>query len=477
MLSKTDSIEAYTIAVLRNGGRCLLLQRSLNKRLFPGRWSGLGGRVEADEMDRIRASALREVSEESGIGEAEISHFCLRRTLLASRPRQPLRLLFYFTGQIERTEAPACSEGTLFWKEPAEFAGLDIIETTRPVLNMLLEDMDRDPAGVELPVTGLGVFDPDGSFQQVVWACTPAETGYVPGLHYAMQAPITPADTSALSRKYLDLAYANRSPAQRLDLYLPQGSGPHPLILSIHGGAFMGGDKGDNQVLPMLAGLERGYAVASINYRMSGEALFPALVHDARAAVRWLRAHAVQFGLDPARFVVWGGSAGGWQSLMLGVSGGTPVFGETRLGYPEQSDQVQAAVAWFPPTNFLKMDEHLVASGFNAPDKEDHSAADSPESLLLGSKITAAPELVRAANPATYLHPAIPPMLLQHGSGDVTVPHQQSVEFAEAARRIAGPERVRLELLPGAGHADRRFETPENVRRVLDFIDACFRDR
>ena len=92
--------------------------------------------------------------------------------------------------------------------------------------------------------------------------------------HYAFPEPIPAAETAHIERKMFDLAYADLSPAQALDIYWPaEGNGPFPVILSIHGGAFMGGDKRDVQVTPMLAGLQRGYAVVAINYRMSGEAI------------------------------------------------------------------------------------------------------------------------------------------------------------------------------------------------------------
>jgi len=168
-MQTTDSLEAYSISLLRNGDRLLLLHRSPTKKLFPQRWSGLGGKVEADEFDRIRSAALREVEEESGILSEEIHDYCLRRTLLVSRPRQGLRLLFYFTGIIDRTGAPNCTEGSLYWKQVVEFPELDIIETTRPVLYDLIADMDRDPAGSELPRIGLSVFAPDGKFREIVW--------------------------------------------------------------------------------------------------------------------------------------------------------------------------------------------------------------------------------------------------------------------------------------------------------------------
>jgi 8-oxo-dGTP diphosphatase len=165
----TDTLESYTISLLRNAERFLLLQRSPTKKLFPGRWSGLGGKVETDEFGQIRASALREVWEEAGISPDEIRDFVLRRTLLVSRPLQPLRLLFYFTGVIDRASAPECTEGILFWKTAAEFDALDIIETTRPALYDLIADMNRDPHGNDLPKIGHSAFAPDGAFRQIVW--------------------------------------------------------------------------------------------------------------------------------------------------------------------------------------------------------------------------------------------------------------------------------------------------------------------
>jgi acetyl esterase/lipase len=291
--------------------------------------------------------------------------------------------------------------------------------------------------------------------------------------HYAVEGAPPPADTSHIKRKFLNLAYACTSAAQQLDVYLPnEGEGPFPVIIAIHGGAFMGCDKADLQVLPMLEGLKRCYAVVSINYRMSGEAKFPALVQDAKAAVRWVRANAVEYKFDPNRIAAWGGSAGGYLSNMLGISAGIPALEDLSLGNADQPCDVQAVVAWYAPANFLKMDEHLAASGLLAAPGLRHNEANSPESLLLGQLITEIPEKVNAANPEIYIRPAAPPFLLQHGTKDPVVPVQQSIEFAEKLRRVLGEENVTLELLEGAEHADMRFETPENVSRVLDFLDS-----
>jgi dipeptidyl aminopeptidase/acylaminoacyl peptidase len=102
---------------------------------------------------------------------------------------------------------------------------------------------------------------------------------------------------------------------------------------------------------------------------------------------------------------------------------------------------------------------------------EDHNGSDSPESLLLGNKITLIPDLVRSANPETYIHPNVPPFFIQHGKVDDIVPHQQSVNFAARVRECAGNERVTLELIEGAGHGGPKFDSAKNVKKVLDFLD------
>jgi len=223
-----------------------------------------------------------------------------------------------------------------------------------------------------------------------------------PTSHYAIRQLHPPADTAHIRRKYLDIPYATRSAAQKLDIYLPErGTGPFPVIVSIHGGAFMGCDKSDAQVQPMLRGLERGYAVVAVNYRLSWEARFPAMVHDVKAAVRWIRANAPGYGFDPLRIAAWGGSAGGYLAAMLGTSAGVPELEDLTLGNPTHSSAVQAVVAWYAPTDFLQMDAQLIEAGMPPAPGERHNGANSPESLLLGEQITRIPERVRAANPET----------------------------------------------------------------------------
>jgi len=277
-----------------------------------------------------------------------------------------------------------------------------------------------------------------------------------------------------ITRKWLDLAYAATSEAQKLDVYLPEhGEGPFPVILSVHGGAFKGGDKRDGQVIPMLAGLKRGYAVVSINYRLSGQAVWPAQIHDCKAAVRWLRAHAAAYKLDGDRIAAWGGSAGGHLAAMLGTSGGVEALEDLTLGNPHHSSRVQAVVDWFGPTNFLRMDEQLQASQVENP--QVHAVPDSPESELLGANLDDAPELVGQADPGTYVSDDDPPFLIQHGLEDHLVPYQGSVLLARQLGTALGWERVSLELFPATGHGGPPFGSEQNLERVFGFLDAHLR--
>jgi acetyl esterase/lipase len=278
------------------------------------------------------------------------------------------------------------------------------------------------------------------------------------------------ANTDNIKRKWLDIAYAVKSQSQKLDIYIPdEGEGPFPVILSIHGGAFKSGDKGDGQLTPMLEGLKRGYAVVSINYRLSGEAIWPAQIYDVKAAIRWVRANAKQYKLNPDKIAAWGGSAGGHLSAMAGTSGGVKELEDLSQGNADKSSRVEAVVDWFGPTDFLKMDEHAKESKVSNP--QIHSVPDSPESELIGKNLTDAPELVKAANPETYITKDDPPFLIQHGLVDPLVPYPQSVSLASKLEKVIGKEKVTLELIPGSGHGGPAFSTPENLNKVFAFLD------
>lgn len=227
---------------------------------------------------------------------------------------------------------------------------------------------------------------------------------------------------------YRDLAYVTGGHArQKLDLYLPADRKNAPLILYIHGGAYLFGDK-DNNLLPKRL-LAKGYAIASINYRLSHQAIYPAQIEDCKAAVRWLRAHATDYGLQPQKIIAWGDSAGGHLAALLGVMGDTKGFdvGEN-LAF---SSAVQGVVDYYGPTDFLQMDAHAI------PGTEQHNSPDSPASKVIGGAIQENKEKVARANPMTYLSPQAPPFFIAHGTQDRVVPYHQS-ELLCAALAKAG---------------------------------------
>jgi acetyl esterase/lipase len=288
----------------------------------------------------------------------------------------------------------------------------------------------------------------------------------------SIQAPLFDApvaDVSHIRRKWLDLPYASLSLTQKLDIYLPDdGDGPFPVILYIHGGGFASEDKRRIHLLPLLKGVERGYAVVGVDYRLSGEAIFPAGIQDVKAAIRWLRANAEKYQLDGNRIAACGGSSGGNYAAMICLTGNVTELEDLSLGNPEYPCNVQAAVDWFGPTDFLKMDEQAEENGFGLT---DHGEADSPESLYLGAKISGVPLKVELANPMTYVHEGMPPILIQHGRLDDLVPVQQSMIFVEKLEKYVSPDRFEFDIIEGAGHADPLFETDENMERVFSFLD------
>jgi acetyl esterase/lipase len=243
-----------------------------------------------------------------------------------------------------------------------------------------------------------------------------------------------------------NLAYVtNGSASQTLDLYAPKKGKGVPLIVWIHGGAFLFGSKEGFPVEPVPVDfLLEGYAVASINYRLSLEAIFPAQLEDCKAAIRWLRAHADEFGIDSNRIGVWGASAGGNLAALVGTTGELRDFevGEN-LAF---SSRVQAVCDFFGPTDFLQMDAHRLSDG------QIHDAPDSPESKLVGGPIQENPDKARRVNPITYVTKEVPPFLIVHGTVDRLVPFNQSQLLAAALEAAGAP--VKFHPVEGGGHGE-----------------------
>ncbi len=240
-----------------------------------------------------------------------------------------------------------------------------------------------------------------------------------------------------------DLEYAKAGDKKLLlDLYLPEkADGPLPVIVGIHGGGWANGSKAGGQG-SWLA--RHGYAVAVINYRLSGESIFPAQIEDCKAAVRWLRANAKKYNLDPDRFGATGHSAGGHLASLLATTGDVKEFDKgENLDF---SSRIQAAVPSAGPTDFLQMDAHAPKGA-----KLKHDSPKSPEARLIGGPIQENKDKVARANPITYVTKDDPPFLIVHGDEDATVPAHQAELLNEALKNV-GVE-TKLHLVKGAGHA------------------------
>ncbi|MDB9822905.1 alpha/beta hydrolase [Deltaproteobacteria bacterium] len=281
-----------------------------------------------------------------------------------------------------------------------------------------------------------------------------------------------PLDVSAFTNKWLDLAYADQSESQKLDIYLPaEGKGPFPVVVYIHGGGWAVSDKRSMELEPVLKScLAHGYAVVSANQRPSREALFPAQIKDVKAAIRWIRANGKRYELNPGKIGAWGSSSGGHLVALLGTTGWVKEFDDINLGNPNESSSVQAVIDVSGPINFLTMDEQLKKNGFT--DFAPHGDAAGPESSLLGKPIGTVPELVKTANPETYIRKDASPMLLAYGAKDNSVPVQQATDFAAKLRDVIGNEKVSLVIFPEGGHGGgESFNSQENMNRLFSFLD------
>jgi len=256
-----------------------------------------------------------------------------------------------------------------------------------------------------------------------------------------------------------DLEYARVGEIRLLlDLFRPESaSQPLPLVVWVHGGAWSGGDKAANPALALSA---RGYAVASINYRLSGVARFPAQIEDCRAAIRWLRANAGKYNIDPKRVGVWGSSAGGHLVALLGTAGDVAKW-DTVGGNADQSSRVQAVCDYYGPTDLLA--EKIPGKG---------RGPESPVGRLLGGPVDEHKEEAAQANPINYVSADDPPFLIFHGEQDETVPIEQS-ELLEAALKKAGVESTFVRV-KNAGHAFLPGSDPslsEIRERAVKFFD------
>jgi acetyl esterase/lipase len=244
-----------------------------------------------------------------------------------------------------------------------------------------------------------------------------------------------------------DLPYVTGGTArQKLDLYVPANARGLPLVVWIHGGGWQTGTKDAPPALGLL--WKGGYAVASLEYRFSSDAIFPAQIEDAKAAIRWLRTHAAEHGIDPNRIGVWGFSAGGHLAALLGTSGESKAF--DRGENLNVSSRVQAVCDFSGPIDLTKFKE----------------TRDSGLERLLGGPVSQRRPLAAQASPLTYVSKAAPPFLIVHGERDELVPPAQGKLLEEALKRVGAD--VTFHVCPGAGHDPQEAGLNELVGKFFD---------
>jgi len=270
----------------------------------------------------------------------------------------------------------------------------------------------------------------------------------------------------ALITERHDLVYATRSSRNVLDIAVPDASAPPPLVVFIHGGAFRMGDKrdsaGERQAL-----LDAGFAVASVNYRYSTEAIWPAQLDDLRDAFAFVRGHAAEFGIDGTRVASFGSSAGGHLSASCGIAFSA-----------DPATRLAASIVWYPPVDFPAMDSDIEATGVTRKTGRN-DAADSPESVLIGATVADHPDLARSAGPIAQLDrlaagTPLPEFLIMHGALDPFIAAEQSQRLRRAIAAFGTAPRLELDVLPQGTHGGGDFQQPAAMARVVAFLAAAF---
>jgi len=278
-------------------------------------------------------------------------------------------------------------------------------------------------------------------------------------------------DAQKWNPTYSDVDYVgDGNTKQMLDIYIPTGvTTPTGTIVHIHGGAFMMGSKGVSEQPSFQYFFDNGYVCVDINYRLSTDSLWPAQVHDCKAAIRYLKANAALYHIDTCKIGVIGESAGGYLVAMLGTTAQVPQLEGLHLGNTNVTSRVHAVVDLFGPINFLTMDAEAAALGFTI----NTNSATSPESRLMGAAVQTIPDLVTQANPTTYISADDAAFFISAGSADHNIPYTQGQNFCNALIPVIGSEKASFELLAGAGHGGSVWHSTTQDAKYLAFYNAA----
>ena len=289
-------------------------------------------------------------------------------------------------------------------------------------------------------------------------------------------------DVSTITRKWLDVGYtpSKPHPSRILDVFLPEtGDGPFPTLICIHGGAFWGGNKRDFQVASYMEAIPYGFAVVSVEQRLCNrlpdggynqEGIFPNPVFDFKSAIRYLRANAASYKLDPERFALCGGSAGGYHVLLAAASASNDVLYDKSLGFIDISGEVQAVVCWFSVGDLVLQSEYSAKTPFVVMPSGMEMPMENFADIFLGVNARENRNLAYFASPSSWITKNMPPTLIQAGAADTIVPVDCSREVATVIKEVCGADRVEYDEFPGYMHGDPRFSDETNTNRMISWL-------
>lgn len=261
-----------------------------------------------------------------------------------------------------------------------------------------------------------------------------------------------------------DIVYAETGNRKLLlDIYMPQNTEQPYLVVWIHGGAWRSGSKEN----PPPGLIKKGYALASIDYRLSEEAIFPAPIHDIKAAIRFLRGNAKKYAYRSDKIIIWGSSSGGHYAALTGVTNNDPYYEGSLGDYTKESSSVQAILDFYGPTDFLTILNQSTPHGLEV--------RVPALKLLLGKPVEEVPDLARRASPVFLVDSTDPPVLIVHGDQDPQVPVNQSLELMAVYKKKKLS--YQLEIIPGAVHGGKEYDSKEMMEIIDNFLETALKSR
>ena len=277
-----------------------------------------------------------------------------------------------------------------------------------------------------------------------------------------MQSAERAVDPSQFPAAFTDIHYAGQHEDQVLDVFLPEAEGVWPVVVFVHGGGWNFGGRREECISSIFKIVSQGYAVATVDYRLVPDAVYPEQIYDVKAAIRYLRAHAAELHINTDKLVVWGNSAGAHLAALAGGTKNTEELENPAMGNAEYSGGVDGVLAWYGVYDFATNKQQLTEQ---YPDRD--TAGDQLQEAMLHG-------LEYEASPINHVDENYPKTLLQQGKMDKLVPWKQTEEFAEYLRRVCGPDRVEVDYVPTAGHGDKQIKSDENILRCVKFLDSIY---